>query len=581
MKNIIIIAILIFMVTCSISGEETPNDFGPWLIYSAENEVTIVFASKSNDFKSVYIYVDSFTYRLPMNIIDKNSQDESSKIPYSFYYAKASKLLAGKKYYYTIYSVPQSEVNNEEHICNSLDSSIAIVPFDILHLDPYECVQGDNPLFISPSTQLSFYYRNMVHIKPTNNTIVKLNDVYISYEKPDSFLNYSAFFYAPPAKGAPVRLFVVSDWQDYNSEDTISNNILNTEFNNDLSDFKTNDVARLIIFSGDFGWEGDYVHYKLEKFLSLNKPSLKLFSRIPIFMARGNHDFDAYPQSILERYEFVKLFPYNFVSFFKIDNGEYFPYFIHSLKFGCVELYATDLQLESKYLNKASQTTWLNNMVTQSDRKWQIKVDHEDSSLIDGRSFMISVIGHIAGGSEYTIKTNNTFTISSAHPEWFYLYNCGCCFFKGAIFHYRTLDLNNDGEITEKRYKKIEANEFEVTTDISDFDGLQDICSKTKSAKVDSTTLIENAKSQLEITSTSIKRNDLQIFPNPFNKTLTIKGLEKEAQIDIKNIAGNSVYIRYLKSSQAVIDLTALPIGMFIVTVINNQSVYIQKVIKQ
>ncbi|MBN2762347.1 MAG: T9SS type A sorting domain-containing protein, partial [Bacteroidales bacterium] len=73
----------------------------------------------------------------------------------------------------------------------------------------------------------------------------------------------------------------------------------------------------------------------------------------------------------------------------------------------------------------------------------------------------------------------------------------------------------------------------------------------------------------------------ITMFPNPANDQLTIKGLTENSNVKIMNAVGQLVYNGLIESSKAVINVSSLDNGVYILQIDANGKVLTTKFIKQ
>jgi len=78
-----------------------------------------------------------------------------------------------------------------------------------------------------------------------------------------------------------------------------------------------------------------------------------------------------------------------------------------------------------------------------------------------------------------------------------------------------------------------------------------------------------------------IAMNDAVAYPNPFNNILTIKGEETIQTINIFNLLGIKVNEYAINNKEAVLDLSKLEVGMYMIEIINRNGKSVKSVIKK
>lgn len=81
------------------------------------------------------------------------------------------------------------------------------------------------------------------------------------------------------------------------------------------------------------------------------------------------------------------------------------------------------------------------------------------------------------------------------------------------------------------------------------------------------------------ISSSCEQKDDIQIFPNPTNGTITIKGYQKNSNIRITNQIGQELTLLDAKNSETKIDLSFFNEGIYYVTFYSNEKLEIKKLI--
>lgn len=77
----------------------------------------------------------------------------------------------------------------------------------------------------------------------------------------------------------------------------------------------------------------------------------------------------------------------------------------------------------------------------------------------------------------------------------------------------------------------------------------------------------------------TIDNSGLSFFPNPTNHTFSIKGIENIKSIDILDINGKLLQSSECQDPKALIDISSLTKGVYIVKVISERQIYTQKLV--
>lgn len=80
---------------------------------------------------------------------------------------------------------------------------------------------------------------------------------------------------------------------------------------------------------------------------------------------------------------------------------------------------------------------------------------------------------------------------------------------------------------------------------------------------------------------TQISNMDIRIYPNPFEGNIEIKGLQQEGMIRIYDLTAKEVFSTNLSSAENLFDLSNLQSGVYLVSIITNNEVITQKMVKR
>lgn len=108
--------------------------------------------------------------------------------------------------------------------------------------------------------------------------------------------------------------------------------------------------------------------------------------------------------------------------------------------------------------------------------------------------------------------------------------------------------------------------------------------SGSKGAKSGAKLLLDDLefKSGLAANTNELSANDLKVYPNPTSGNITITNLsEVNSQVNVLDVLGNTVLSTTMNSSNNSIDLSALPRGMYIIQINNENSIKSSSIILQ
>jgi spore cortex formation protein SpoVR/YcgB (stage V sporulation) len=96
--------------------------------------------------------------------------------------------------------------------------------------------------------------------------------------------------------------------------------------------------------------------------------------------------------------------------------------------------------------------------------------------------------------------------------------------------------------------------------------------------------IIDSCEAHAGIIDGSSLANGLLIFPNPTSTTITIElptQPSKNTSLTISNTNGQQLISQPITKPQTEIDISYLPVGIYIVKVWNDENVMVRKVVKQ
>ena len=77
-----------------------------------------------------------------------------------------------------------------------------------------------------------------------------------------------------------------------------------------------------------------------------------------------------------------------------------------------------------------------------------------------------------------------------------------------------------------------------------------------------------------------LTKDNLLIYPNPFNDLIVINGIKEASQVEIYNAMGELVLSEFVNSSSAKYDLTKESKGIYMLRIINQDGVTVKQIVK-